>query len=95
MKKYIAIGHWDNSQNMTSVANSNINLKGFKVDLRGNGFVAWAILTEERFKKMLTLDDDEVWEEVKRITPYCRHWQDVEEYICQCSDIMQERLDMA
>lgn len=40
MKKYIAIGHFDDSENTTCVAESTTSIKSFRSDCIGNGFRA-------------------------------------------------------
>ena len=46
---YAAIGHFKGSENMTCVASTNATKKAFQDDLRGNEFVAYAVLTEWMF----------------------------------------------
>ena len=46
MKKYVAIGHFDDTDNVTCVAESTTNMKSFRTDLMGNGFAAYVIITE-------------------------------------------------
>lgn len=90
MKKYIAIGHWEEDQNITSVAHSNNSLKDFRADLGGNGFIPWMILTEKSFEEILNGAD--VWETVKRKVSNYRKWNLVTDYIGQCLDIMEEKM---
>lgn len=90
MKKYIAIGHWEENENVTCVANKNNSMKDFRNDLGGNGFIPWMILTEKSFQEIL--NGAEVWEMVtKKVTNY-RKWNLVTDYIGQCLDIMEERM---
>lgn len=90
MKKYIAIGHWEENENVTCVAHKNNSLKDFRNDLGGNGFIPWMILTEKSFQEIL--NGAEVWEMVtKKVTNY-RKWNLVTDYIGQCLDIMEEKM---
>ena len=91
MKKYIAIGHWSDSENIVSVAHSNNSLKDFRDDLSGNGFIPWMILTEKSFQDIL--DGADVWEMVKRKVTNYRKWDLVTDYISQCLDIMEDRIN--
>ena len=91
MKKYIAIGHWSDSENIVSVAHSNNSLKDFRDDLGGNGFIPWMILTEKSFQDIL--DGADVWEMVKRKVTNYRKWDLVTDYISQCLDIMKDRIN--
>ena len=95
MKKYIAVGHFKGNDNLTSVAIQHKNLRAFRDDLIGNEFVAYAVMTEERFRRLDGLDTWTAWEEIKKMTPNYRKWNDVADYIGQCYDIMEERLAAA
>ena len=95
MKKYIAIGHYKDTDNLTSVALSKSTKKDFIVDLRGNEFVEFAVLTESMFNKMLNMTYEELWNQVKKLTTNYRKWNEIYEYFSQCYDIMQERLEVA
>lgn len=95
MKKYLAIGHFEDSENMTSVAMSNRDMKNFKSDLGGNGFIAWAIITEKRMETLRNLDEFELFYEVKKMTSNYRRWNDICDYIEQCFDIMEEKMARA
>lgn len=93
MKKYIAIGHWTENENMTSVANTAMTMKNFRDDLGGNNFVPYVVISEKKFEKLLNGAD--VWEEVKKLTSNYRKWNDITEYIAQCLDIMEEKMKNA
>ena len=93
MKKYIAIGHWNESENITSVAESTYTMKHFKDDLKGNGFTAYIVLTEKRFEKLHNMIGFEVLEEIKGSMSNYRHILTVVDYIEQCYDIMEERIE--
>ena len=90
MKKYIAIGHWAEDKNITSIAHSNPNMKSFRDDLGGNAFVPYVIITEKRFDEILNGAD--VFEEVKKMTSNYRKWNEITDYIGQCLDIMEEKM---
>lgn len=95
MKKYIAIGHFKGNQNITSVAMSNNNMEEFRRDCKGNGFIAWAVITEKRMETLKELDAFGLFDEVKKMTSDCKRWNDVTEYIEQCMDILEERMERA
>ncbi len=85
---YAAIGHFKGSENMTCVASTNATKKAFQDDLRGNEFVAYAVLTEWMFGRLMSLKDFELYEQVKKLTSNYRKWNDLTDYIEQCSDII-------
>lgn len=95
MKKYIAIGHFVDEENITSVAMSKNNMKAFRDDCGGNGFIPWVIITEKRMATLKELDTFDLFEEVKKMTTNYRRWNDITEYIEQCLDIMEERMARA
>lgn len=97
MKRYLAIGHFKENKNITSVAMECTTKKSFYENLLGNEFVPYAIITQ---KKMVTLEnklDDsfELWNEVKKLTSNYRKWDDICDYIGQCFDIMKEKIENA
>lgn len=97
MKKYLAIGHFKENKNITSVAMECTTKKSFYENLLGNEFVPYAIITQ---KKMIILEnklDDsfELWNEVKKLTSNYRKWNDICDYIGQCFDIMKEKIENA
>lgn len=65
---YAAIGHFKGSENTTCVASTNLTKKAFQDDLRGNEFVAYAVLTEWMFDRLMSLDGLDRWEQVKKLT---------------------------
>lgn len=95
MKKYIAIGHFNDSKNMTSVAMSASSIKNFRDDLGGNGFIPWVVISEKKMETLKNVDCMEIFDEVKKLTTNYRRWNDVTEYIEQCLDIMEEKLARA
>lgn len=95
MKKYIAIGHWEGSQNTTSVAMMTSTMANFKDDLKGNGFKAYVVLTEKTFNEIKNMDCFEIFERVKKLTSNWRKYNEIVDYIEQCADIMENRLASA
>ena len=95
MKKYISIGHWKGNKNTTSVASTSRTKKDFREMLGGNEFIPYIILTEDRFNKVIELDTFDLFNEVKKMTSNYRKWDEVTEYINQCWDIMEEKLQRA
>lgn len=93
MKKYIAIGHWGGNDNTTSVAGDAYTLKDFRHDLIANDFKAWAVLTEKRFAEVKDLSGFELWDEVSRMVNNYRKADEVADYIEQCADLMEEKLE--
>lgn len=93
MKRYGAIGHWRESENVTFVAHSNNSMKAFRDDLGGNGFIPWMIVTEKTMEEIKNNED--VLEMVKRKVTNYRKWEIVTEYIAQCFDIMEEIFELA
>ena len=92
MKKYLAIGHFNDSENMVSVAMQASTIKNFRENLDGNGFVAWAIISEKKMETLKNADCFELFEEVKKLTSNYRRWNDITDYIEQCFDIMEEKM---
>ena len=95
MNQYIAIGHFKNlNENVTHVTLSKSSKDDFKIDLRGNAFAAYAILTPQRMDKLLSLDSTERWEEIKKICgkSRVRQWNITLDYIEQCQDYIRENL---
>jgi hypothetical protein len=95
MKKYIAIGHWYDSKNTVSVAACDISKANFIENLKANGFRAYAVLTEKAFNEMKTLDCFELCDKVKKLTSNYRKWNEIIDYIEQCADIMELKLEEA
>lgn len=95
MKKYIAIGHFDDSKNMTSVACKASSMKNFRQDCGGNGFIPWVVISENKMEVLKNADCMTIFDEVKKLTTNYRVWNDVTEYIEQCLDIMEEKLARA
>lgn len=95
MKKYIAIGHWDDSKNTVSTASCDISKKNFIENLKGNGFIAYAVLTEKAFNEMKSMDIFELIDKVQKFTSNYRKWNEITDYIEQCADIMALKLENA
>lgn len=92
MKKYIAIGHWSDSENMTSVAMSTTSMKNFRDNLGGNGFIPYVVISEKKMETLKTVSEFDLFNEVKKLTSNYRRWNDICEYIEQCFDIMEEKM---
>lgn len=96
MKAYIAIGHFKDSKNITSVALTQQTKKAFMQDCYGNEFVPYVVITEAMFQRLSTCNDSmETWELIKKMTSNYRVWENVTEYIEQCFDIMGEKIQQA
>ena len=95
MKKYLAIGHFDDNDNITSVAMSVTSRKDFINNLYGNCFIPWVIISEKKMKILKNLNDFELFEEVKKLTSNYRKWNDICDYIEQCFDIMEDKIKIA
>lgn len=95
MKKYIAIGHFKENENMTSAAMESENRKNFEYELKRNGFVAWAVIGRRKMEviKETINQGFGLWEEVKKLTTNYRRWDDIYDYIEQCIDIMEEKIE--
>ena len=55
MNAYIAIGHFKDSQNTTTVTLMQRTKKAFMRDCYGNDFVPYVVLTEAMVEKVLSL----------------------------------------
>lgn len=95
MKRYLAIGHFKESKNVTCVSSIGSSIKDFRTDLSGNAFVPYIVITEEKFNSIKNMDDFDIFEVVKKMTTNHRVWNVVTDYISQCSDIMEEKLSRA
>ena len=94
MKKYIAIGNWDWSENVTCVVGMYNTLHEFREELKLNGFMSYIILTEKRFEKMDGMSGFEILEELIHSVSG-RRLNIVVDYIEQCYDIMMEKMEEA
>lgn len=95
MKKYIAIGHWNDSKNTTCVAMSCYTIKHFRDNLGGNGFTPYVIISEKKMEVLRNTDEFEVFDEVKKMTSNYRKWSEICDYINQCFDVMEDKLARA
>lgn len=92
MKKYLAIGHWDDNKNMTSVAMECTTMKSFRENLGGNGFIPYVVISEKKMEVLRMVDSFDLFDAVKKMTSNYRKWNDICEYIEQCFDIMEEKM---
>lgn len=92
MKRYIAIGHFEDSKNMTSVAMKAYSIKDFRDNLGGNGFIPFVVIPEKKMFILKNANSFVLFEEVKKMTTNYRKWNDICDYIEQCYDIMEERI---
>lgn len=95
MKKYIAIGHWNDNKNMTSVAMKCNTNKNFRENLAGNGFIPYVVISEKKMEILKNTNDFDLFDEVKKMTSNYRIWNNICEYIEQCFDIMEEKMENA
>lgn len=96
MKVYAAIGHFKDNKNMTSVALTQQTKKAFMQDCYGNEFVPYVVITESMLEKLLSCEDEfDTFQQVKKLTTNYRVWNDVIEYLMQCSDILVEKMNNA
>lgn len=95
MRKYIAIGHFKDSKNITSVAMKENTMKDFRDDCGGNEFIPMVILTEKKMETIKKTDEFHLYDEVKKMTSNYRKWNDICDYIEQCFDIMEEKMEKA
>ena len=99
MKKFIIIGHFKGIKNITSVAISARTKGDVRNDCKGNEFIPWLILSEKDISKLKSIisngiyEFEGIYEFVKKRTTNYHRWEDLTEYIEQCLDIMEEKLD--
>lgn len=94
MKKFLAIGHWTENKNATlTVAMAAQNIKDFREQLKGNAFVPYVVITENKLKELETVSEENLYEWVKKLTTNYRKWDHICDYIDQCYDIMKEKLE--
>lgn len=94
MRKYIAIGHWSENKKATfSVAMKCTSIKDFRSQLAGNCFVPYVIITEQKLEKLGSVSDMDLFDEVKKLTSNYRIWNHICDYVEQCYDIMQEKMN--
>lgn len=99
MRKYLAIGYFKgysmDSKNMTCVAMEHNTKRDFYNDLKANAFVLWVIITEKKLETLKNIDSFDLFNEVKKMTSNYRVWEDVTDYIEQCLDIMDDKMQNA
>ena len=89
MKKFVAIGHWDFSKNITCAVGDARTMSEFKQDLRGNGFIAYAVFAEEKVAAYKAAD---VFERMDMINFRNNHALDIKDYMDECMDIIEGKL---
>ncbi len=92
MNAYIAIGHFKDSENITTVALTQRTKKAFMRDCYGNDFVPYVVLTEAMVEKVLSMDSFALWDQVRKLTSNFRKWNEVTDYIEQCGDIIEAEI---
>ena len=81
---------------MTRVAMTQLTKKAFMQDCYGNEFVPYVVITEAMLEKLLACSDCmEIFEQVKKLTSNYRMWNDLADYIEQCSDIISDKMEAA
>ncbi|MST81571.1 hypothetical protein [Bilifractor porci] len=89
-KRYLAIGHFRESENVTCVSSLGSSIKDFRKELSGNAFVPYVVITEEKFNNIKNMDSFDIFESVKKMTTNYRVWDIVADYMSQCFDIMEK-----
>ena len=96
MKNYAAIGHWKGNVNTTCIAVQANSVAEFWEDMKGNGFIPYAIISEKRLGKIREyLADtyhDGLFDMIRKMVPNCNKWMEVEEYLIQCMDILEAKI---
>jgi len=84
MKKYIAIGRFDNRNNVETVISSKYNtLKEFKQSLKEAKFIVYTALSEKHWDKVKDIDREyELYDALRKITAYC-YCDNVTDYVMQ------------
>ena len=96
MNVYVAIGHFKDNKNITCVALTQVTKKAFIADCYGNEFVPYVVLTEKIFQKIQSCPDSmEIFKQVKKMTTNYRVWDDVTDYLCNCFDIVINKVENA
>lgn len=89
MKRFIAIGRWQYSENITSVVADANTRKEFEIDVKCNGFIPYMIFSEKKFNKYKTAD---IFDKMEMISSRNRHAIDIEDYLNDCMDIIESKL---
>lgn len=96
MKVYAAIGHFRDNKNMVCVAMTQNTKKAFMQDCYGNEFVPYVVITESMLDKLFACDNCmDIFEQVKKMTSNYRVWNEVTDFIEQCSDIISDKMETA
>lgn len=95
MKKYIAIGHFKENENVTSIAMACNSVADFRKDCIHNGFVVWCVISEKKMEVLKSCSRFDLLPEVAKLNSNYRRWDVLMDYIEQCADIMLERLENA
>lgn len=96
-KAYAAIGKFRGDENIVSVAFTHNTKADFTNDLYCNGFIPYVVITEQMMARLLACGNDvmALFDVVKKMTTNYSVWNDVVEYIEQCSDFIVERMARA
>ncbi len=89
MKKYIAIGHWDFSKNITCTVGEARTMNEFKADLKPNGFTAYIVMSVQKVDEY---KDADIFGKVDMISSRNRHAMDIRDYLDECMDIIESKL---
>lgn len=89
MKKFVAIGHWDFNKNVTCVAGDANTRKEFENDIKCNGFIAYMIFSEKKISEYKAAD---IFGRLDMIPSRNRHAIDIEDYMSECMDIIEDKL---
>jgi len=94
MKRYIAIGHYRNSENVNFVIGSTDTRDEFKYELIANGFVYYAILTPKRMHDLLAMDDIARLDDMRKIAggSRARQFETTIDYIDQHQGDIRRKL---
>lgn len=93
MKIYAAIGHYKDSKNITSVVLEQNSKKDFMRDCYGNEFVPYVVMTETMLNKIRACECSlDVYEIVKKMTSNYRVWNEVTDYLTQCSEMIDDKV---
>lgn len=96
MKTYSAIGHFKENKNATiGVAMKCNSIADFRRQLSGNEFVPYVVITEKKLETLKNIDSFNLFDEVKKMTTNYRVWNIVCDYIEQCLDILEEKMQNA
>ncbi len=96
LRIYAAIGHFKDSENITSIASIQTTKRDFEQECRGNTFVPYIVITEKMFQKLKDCKDSwEIYNIVKKMTSNYRVLDHVVDYLEQCMDIIMQQIETA